>query len=84
MVPTPHAIESRLQLPRWIAALFVGIIAIASAVALIAPTLQQRAYGLGQGVPTTFFIDADGIVRAATVGEMDTATIATNLSKVRR
>jgi hypothetical protein len=43
-----------------------------------------RAYGLGQGVPTTFFIDADGIVRATSLGEMDTLTIATSLSKVKR
>ena len=43
-----------------------------------------RAYGLGQGVPTTFFIDANGIVRAASLGEMDTLTIATNLSTVKR
>ncbi|MDP9320675.1 MAG: TlpA family protein disulfide reductase [Chloroflexota bacterium] len=202
MVPTPRALESRLQLPRWIAALFVGIIALASAAALVAPLLQQRAYvgqtnvgvitsvvqapdtagrvgskapdflwvqpsgettrlsarkgtpvvlnfwatwckpclaemprleqaarenagiafyeidldedgakvrgffdsleithlvplidvgsavarayGLGQGVPTTFFIDANGIVRAASLGEMDTLTIATNLSTVKR
>ncbi|HEY8731011.1 MAG TPA: TlpA disulfide reductase family protein [Candidatus Limnocylindria bacterium] len=43
-----------------------------------------RAYGLGQGVPTTFFIDANGIVRAASLGEMDALTIATNLSTVTR
>jgi cytochrome c biogenesis protein CcmG, thiol:disulfide interchange protein DsbE len=202
VAPTPRALETRLQLPRWIAALFVTIIAVASAVALVVPQLQQRAYvgqtnvgvitsvvdapdtagrvgskapdflwvqpsgestrlsarkgtpvvlnfwatwcapcraemprleqaardntaiafyeidldedgakvrgffdsleiahlaplidvgsavarayGLGQGVPTTFFIDGAGVVRAATVGEMDTATIATNLSTVRR
>jgi thiol-disulfide isomerase/thioredoxin len=202
MAPTPRALETRLQLPRWIAGLFVAIIAVASLLALIVPQLQQRAYvgqtnvgvitsvvdapdtagrvgssapdflwvepsgastrlvalrgapvvlnfwatwcapcraemprleqaardnpgiafyeidldedgarvrgffdsleiahlvplvdvgstvarayGLGQGVPTTFFIDAGGVVRAATVGEMDTATIATNLSTVRR
>lgn len=202
MVPTPRALESRLQLPRWIAALFVGIIALASAAALIVPQLQPRpyvgqtnvgvitsvvdapdtagrvgakapdfvwvqpsgesmrlsalrgrpvvlnfwatwckpcvaemprleqaardnpgiafyeidldedgakvrgffdslelthliplidvgsavarAYGLGQGVPTTFFIDADGIVRATHLGEMDVPTIATNLSLVKR
>ena len=202
MVPTPRALESRLQLPRWIAALFVAIIALASAAALLAPLLQQRAYvgqtnvgvitsvvqapdtagrvgskapdflwvqpsgettrlsalkgtpvvlnfwatwckpclaemprleqaardnagiafyeidldedgakvrgffdsleithlvplidvgsavarayGLGQGVPTTFFIDANGIVRATSLGEMDTLTIATNLSTVKR
>jgi thiol-disulfide isomerase/thioredoxin len=202
MVPAPHALESRLQLPRWIAALFVAIIALASAAALVGPLLQQRAYvgqtnvgvitsvveapdtagrvgskapdflwvqpsgettrlsaqrgrpvvlnfwatwckpclaemprleqaardnaeiafyevdldedgakvrgffdsleithlvplidvgsavarayGLGQGVPTTFFIDANGIVRATSLGEMDTLVIATNLSTVRR
>jgi thiol-disulfide isomerase/thioredoxin len=202
MTPTGRAIETRLQLPRWIAALFVAIIAIASAAALIAPALQPkpflgqtnvgvitsvvdapdtagrvgskapdflwvqpsggptrltalrgkpvvlnfwatwckpclaemprleqtardnpgiafyeidldedgakvrgffdsleitylvplidvgsvvaRAYGLGQGVPTTFFIDADGVIRAASLGEMDTVKIATNLSTVRR
>lgn len=200
MVPAPRALDSRLQLPRWIAALFVGIIAVASAVALVAPMLQEReyvgqtnvgvitsvvvspttagrvgsmapdfvwvqpsgesmrlsalkgqpvvlnfwatwcrpcraemprieqaardnpgiafyeidldengsrvrgffdsleithlvplidvgeatarAYGLGTGVPTTFFIDAEGVVRARSVGEMDTLTIATNLSKL--
>ncbi|HEV2249626.1 MAG TPA: TlpA disulfide reductase family protein [Candidatus Limnocylindria bacterium] len=202
MVPAPRALESRLQLPRWIAALFVGIIALASAAALIVPQLQPRpyvgqtnvgvitsvvdapdtagrvgakapdfvwvqpsgesmrlsalrgrpvvlnfwatwckpcvaemprleqaardnpgiafyeidldedgakvrgffdslelthliplidvgsavarAYGLGQGVPTTFFIDADGIVRATHLGEMDVPTVATNLSLVKR
>jgi cytochrome c biogenesis protein CcmG/thiol:disulfide interchange protein DsbE len=202
MTPTPRALETRLQLPRWIAALFVGIIAIASAAALLAPLLQPkpfvgqtnvgvitsvvdapdtagrvgskapdflwiqpsgssmrltalrgmpvvlnfwatwckpclaemprleqtardnpgiafyeidldedgakvrgffdsleithlvplidvgsvvaRAYGLGQGVPTTFFIDPDGIIRAASLGEMDALKIATNLSTVRR
>ena len=202
MVPAPRALESRLQLPRWIAALFVAIIAVASAAALIAPQLGQRAYvgqtnvgvitsvvaapdtagrvgatapdflwvqpsgetarlsalkgkpvvlnfwatwckpclaelprleqtardnadvafyeidldedggkvrgffdsleiahlvplidvgsvvarayGLGQGVPTTFFIDKDGIVRAISLGEMDPTTIATGLSRVKR
>jgi thiol-disulfide isomerase/thioredoxin len=202
MTPTGRALETRLQLPRWFAALFVAIIAIASAASMIAPALQPkpflgqtnvgvitsvvdapdtagrvgskapdflwvqpsggptrlsalkgtpvvlnfwatwckpclaemprleqtardnpgiafyeidldedgakvrgffdsleithlvplidvgsvvaRAYGLGQGVPTTFFIDADGIIRAASLGEMDTLKIATNLSTVRR
>ena len=202
MVPAPRALENRLQLPRWIAALFVAIIAIGSAAALVAPQLRERAYvgqtnvgvitsvvdapdtagrvgakapdflwvqpsgettrlsalkgtpvvlnfwatwcrpclaemprleqaardnggiafyeidldedgnkvrgffdsleishlvplidvgsavarayGLGQGVPTTFFIDANGIVAATVVGEMDTLTIATNLSRLRR
>ena len=202
MIPTGRALETRLQLPRWIAALFVAIIAIASAAALLAPLLQPkpfvgqtnvgvitsvvdapdtagrvgskapdflwvqpsgsstrlaalkgmpvvlnfwatwckpclaemprleqtardnpgiafyeidldedgakvrgffdsleithlvplidvgsvvaRAYGLGQGVPTTFFIDTDGFIRAASLGEMDTLKIATNLSTVRR
>lgn len=200
MVPAPRALETRLQLPRWIAGLFVAIIGIASIVALVAPQLQQRpyvgqsnvgvitsvvdapdtagrvgakapdfvwvqpsgettrltaqrgkpvvinfwatwckpclaemprleqaardnpgiafyeidldedgnkvrgffdsleishlvplidvgssvarAYGLGQGVPTTFFIDRDGIVRATSLGEMDAAAIAKNLSTV--
>ena len=200
MAPSPRALETRLQLPRWIAALFVAIIAIASAAALIAPSLQPkpfvgqtnvgvittvvdapdtagrvgskapdflwvqptggstrlsalrgrpvvlnfwatwckpclaemprleqaardnpaiafyevdldedgakvrgffdsleishlvplidvgssvaRAYGLGQGVPTTYFIDRDGVVRATSLGEMDAATIAKNLSLV--
>src|SRR5438046_10673858 len=44
MVPAPRALESRLQLPRWIAALFVAIIAIGSAAALVAPQLRERAY----------------------------------------
>ncbi len=47
-------------------------------------SVVARAYGLGQGVPTSFFIDGGGVVRAATVGEMDTATIAKNLSTVTR
>ena len=201
MVPAPRALETRLQLPRWIAALFVAIIALASIAALVAPQLQQRpyvgqsnvgvitsvveapdtagrvgakapdfvwiqpsgettrltaqrgkpvvlnfwatwckpclaemprleqaardnpgiafyeidldedgnkvrgffdsleilhlvplidvgssvarAYGLGQGVPTTFFIDSAGIVRATSLGEMDAATIAANLGTVK-
>ena len=41
-----------------------------------------RAYGLGQGVPTSFFIDSAGVVRAVALGAMDTATIAKNLSTV--
>jgi thiol-disulfide isomerase/thioredoxin len=200
MAPTPRALETRLQLPRWITGLFVGIIAIASAVALVVPQLQQReyvgqtrvgvitnvvlapdtagrvgstapdflwlqpsgdstrltalrgtpvvlnfwatwcgpcrsemprleqaardnpgvafyeidlnedggkvrgffdsleiehlvplvdvgssvarAYGLGQGVPTSFFIDGGGVVRAVALGAMDTAAIAKNLSTV--
>ena len=200
MAPTPRALETRLQLPRWITALFVAIIAVASAVALIVPQLQQRAYvgqtnvgvitsvvqapdtagrvgqtapdflwiqpsgastrllalrggpvvlnfwatwcgpcraemprleqaardnpnvafyeidldedgakvrgffdsleiahlvplvdvgnsvarayGLGQGVPTSFFIDRAGVIRAVALGAMDTATIAKNLSTV--
>ena len=47
-------------------------------------SVVARAYGLGQGVPTTFFIDKDGIVRATSLGEMDTATIARDLSTVIR
>ena len=41
MIPSPRAVETRLQLPRWIAALFVGIIALASLAALVAPMLRQ-------------------------------------------
>ena len=41
MTPSPRAVETRLQLPRWIAALFVGIIALASLAALVAPMLRQ-------------------------------------------
>ena len=41
-----------------------------------------RAYGLGQGVPTSFFIDRAGVIRAVALGAMDTATIAKNLSTV--
>ena len=47
MTPSPHAVETRLQLPRWIAALFVGIIALASLAALIAPTLRQTPIPAG-------------------------------------
>ena len=47
-------------------------------------TVVARAYGLGQGVPTTFFIDADGIVRATHLGEMDAVQIAAGLSAVKR
>jgi thiol-disulfide isomerase/thioredoxin len=50
----------------------VPLIDVGSAVA--------RAYGLGEGVPTTYFIGADGIVRAAVVGEMDGARIAAGLA----
>jgi thiol-disulfide isomerase/thioredoxin len=202
MIPTPRALESRYQLPRWIAALFVGIIALASLAALVLPALQQRPfvgqtnvgvitgvvdapdtagrvdakapdfvwvrpsgettrlsalrgrpvvlnfwatwckpclaemprleqaarnspdvafleidldedgakvrgffdsleltkleplidvgsavarkYGLGDGVPTTFFIDRDGIIRLTSLGEMDATKIATGLSAAKR
>ena len=203
MTPSPRAVETRLQLPRWIAALFVGIIALASLAALIAPMLRQipipsgstnvgvitsvvdapnssarvggqapdfvwitpsgetkrlsglrgtpvvlnfwatwckpcvaemprleaaaganpdvrffeidldedgakvrgffdslgithleplidvgsvvaRQYELGSGVPDTFFIGRDGIVRAAVLGEMDDAKIATGIAAVKK
>ena len=54
----------------------VPLVDVGNAVAL--------AYGLGQGVPTSFFIDSDGVVRAVALGPMDTATIAKNLSTVTR
>lgn len=41
MTPSPRAVETRLQLPRWIAAVFVGIIAVASLAALLAPVLRS-------------------------------------------
>ena len=47
MTPSPRAVETRLQLPRWIAALFVGIIALASLAALIAPILRQTPIPAG-------------------------------------
>lgn len=203
MVPTPHALESRIQLPRWITALLVGIIALASLAALLLPQLQRatapttgtnvgvitgvvdapdtagrvgakapdfvwvkpsgettrlsalkgtpvvlnfwatwcgpcraemprleraagdnagiafyaidldedgakvrgffdaleiahlvplvdvgtavaRKYGLGDGVPTTYFIDKDGIVRATSIGEMDAAKLAAGLAAAKR
>ena len=52
----------------------VPLIDVGSAVA--------RKYGLGEGVPTTYFIDRDGIVRAIVVGEMDAAKIAAALRTV--
>jgi len=54
----------------------VPLVDVGNAVAL--------AYGLGQGVPTSFFIDGGGVVRAVALGAMDTATIAKNLSTVRQ
>ena len=41
MTPSPRVVETRLQLPRWIAAVFVAIIALASLAALVAPLLRQ-------------------------------------------
>ena len=41
MTPSPRAVETRLQLPRWITALFLGIIAVASLAALLAPLLRS-------------------------------------------
>jgi len=52
----------------------VPLVDVGNAVAL--------AYGLGQGVPTSFFIDSGGVVRAVALGPMDTATLAKNLSTV--
>jgi cytochrome c biogenesis protein CcmG, thiol:disulfide interchange protein DsbE len=70
VAPTPRALEStRLQLPRWITALFVAIIAIASAVALIVPQLQQREY-VGQtrvGVVTNVVLAPDTAGRVGSI-----------------
>ena len=62
MTPTPGAVETRLQLPRWIAALFVAIIAIASLAALVLPLLQRTPVPAGStnvGVITSV-VDAPG------------------------
>jgi len=47
MTPSPQAVETRLQLPRGIAALFVTIIALASLAALVAPMLRQSPVPTG-------------------------------------
>ncbi|HEX9495225.1 MAG TPA: TlpA disulfide reductase family protein [Candidatus Limnocylindria bacterium] len=47
-------------------------------------TAVARRYGLGDGVPTTYFIDRDGIIRATSLGEMDATKIAAGLSTVMR
>ncbi len=47
MTPSPRAVETRLQLPRWIAALFVAIIALASLAALVAPMLRATPVPTG-------------------------------------
>ena len=47
MTPSPRVAETRLQLPRWIAALFVTIIALASLAALLAPMLRQTPVPIG-------------------------------------
>ena len=41
------------------------------------------AYGVG-GVPETFFLDADGVIRAKFSGPMDADTLRENLQKVMR
>jgi thiol-disulfide isomerase/thioredoxin len=47
-------------------------------------TALARKYELGSGVPDTFFIGRDGIVRAAVLGEMDDAKIATGIAAVKK
>lgn len=47
MTPSPRAVDARLQLPRWIAALFVAIIAAASLAALVVPLLRQSPVPTG-------------------------------------
>ena len=47
MSGSPRVAETRLQLPRWIAALFVAIIALASLAALVAPLLRQTPVPTG-------------------------------------
>ena len=41
------------------------------------------AYGVG-GIPETFFLDADGIIRAKHTGPMTTDLLMTNVAKVTR
>ena len=41
-----------------------------------------RVYGLSAGVPQTFFVDRDGVVRQVIIGEMDDARLASGLRTV--
>lgn len=45
-------------------------------------TQLARTYGLSAGVPTTYFVDAAGVVRAVVVGEMDDARLRDGLRSV--
>ena len=47
-------------------------------------TIVARRYELGSGVPDSFFIGRDGIVRVAVLGEMDDSKIATGIAAVTR
>ena len=47
-------------------------------------TVLARRYELGSGVPDTFFIGRDGIIKASVLGEMDEAKLATGLGQVTR
>lgn len=46
--------------------------------------IVARKYELGSGVPDTFFIGRDGVVKAAVLGEMDDARIATGIAAVKK
>lgn len=47
-------------------------------------TIVARRYELGSGVPDSFFIGRDGVVKMAVLGEMDEAKIATGIAAVKR
>lgn len=52
------------------------------------PILLDEKFSVGQqynirGMPTTFFIDADGIVRYLWVGEMNRITLAEGIAKIQ-
>lgn len=55
------------------AAAFVGKIGVTYPVLLDEPSAIAKRYGV-VGLPTTFFVDAGGIVRGKIVGEADAAT----------
>ena len=46
--------------------------------------IVARKYELGSGVPDTFFIGRDWVVKAAVLGEMDDARIATGIAAVKK
>ncbi len=47
-------------------------------------SIVARTYELGSGVPDTFFIGRDGIVKDAVLGEMSEARIAAGIAALKR